>query len=323
MLRGLLLAIASFAPNEPPRSASPVVEPQLDFLAEGYAVHVATYEQCKELFETRTYRVSHLAILAKLDLDALLERSQIDCVRAAAKQSLKEFLTCLIRDAVAPESWQEKGGVASVSFSTKDLTLVVYQTRENQEQVEDLLRSLQRWTSLCIALNTRVVKVPESVVTEFSLDRDTVKRDQALFNSSQVSQLVRRDLNKGRVNLMPVRKATVCNVERAVFRFPPEVLKGPGRSVELPLPTFLKPDRQFSVTPVLSADRHFVQLRVNCYHPPVMSFGPPTPLVAESAAAAALAPCVPEGKTLVLDAGQFGGDRLLVLITPEIIASGD
>ena len=73
----------------------------------------------------------------------------------------EERLTRLIQDSIAPASWASRGGVGTIDYFPMTMTLVVNQTLVIQEQIADLLAHLRREQDTQVALEVRLVSIPE------------------------------------------------------------------------------------------------------------------------------------------------------------------
>jgi type II secretory pathway component GspD/PulD (secretin) len=85
-------------------------------------------------------------------------------------QTIEDTLIKLITTTVAPESWNEVGGKGTIQYYPLGLALIINQTPDIQEQVQDLLAALRRLQDLEVAIEMRLVAVSESFFERIGLD---------------------------------------------------------------------------------------------------------------------------------------------------------
>ena len=103
----------------------------LDFVVTNETVNITNRNRAKGNLLSVTYPISDLAM-------------RIRNGRNAPDQEAVENLIETITTTVAPESWTEQGGPGSVTFSEKNVNLVVRQTADVQREIQGLLARLRR-----------------------------------------------------------------------------------------------------------------------------------------------------------------------------------
>lgn len=73
-----------------------------------------------------------------------------------------------IRKSVAPDSWKDAGGSVGTMREEKGL-LIIHQTVDNQLAVWNLLQQLRETRSVLIAMETRIVLVPDGILDDFRI----------------------------------------------------------------------------------------------------------------------------------------------------------
>jgi len=79
-------------------------------------------------------------------------------------------LTELITSTIAPDSWDEVGGPASVRIHPTTLSLVIRQTQKVHEEITDLLEQLRRLQDLQVTIEVRFVTVSDRFFERIGID---------------------------------------------------------------------------------------------------------------------------------------------------------
>jgi hypothetical protein len=154
-----------------------------------------------------------------------------------------------ITSTVAPGSWASKGGRGTIDYYPQTMALVVNQTAEVQEMVADVLETMRRKQEVEVAVQLRLVTVPEETWKWVgSPPVQTVSRE-ALIRLFKLFQC------DGKCNIMQAPKMTLFPGQKADLRIIDEV-------VGLPPSMKGEPGWKVSVRPVVSADRRSVSLEV-------------------------------------------------------------
>jgi type II secretory pathway component GspD/PulD (secretin) len=75
-----------------------------------------------------------------------------------------------IQNTIAPKSWTSHGGRGTIDYFPMTMTLVINQTPDIQEQIADLLAALRRNQDTQVALEVRVVSVPDQFFERVGVD---------------------------------------------------------------------------------------------------------------------------------------------------------
>ncbi len=75
----------------------------------------------------------------------------------------EDRLIKIITDTIAPSSWSERGGSATIEYFPLGMSLVIYQTPDVQDQIADLLAALRRLQDIEVAVEVKFVDVATDV----------------------------------------------------------------------------------------------------------------------------------------------------------------
>jgi type II secretory pathway component GspD/PulD (secretin) len=84
--------------------------------------------------------------------------------------TIQDELISLIKNSIAPTSWDSSGGPATIDYYPLSGALVVNQTPDIQEQIQDLLAALRRLQDQEVAIEVRFITVAESFYERIGLD---------------------------------------------------------------------------------------------------------------------------------------------------------
>src|SRR5690242_10036323 len=82
----------------------------------------------------------------------------------------EERLMDLITSAIAPRTWASVGGPGSIDYYPLGQALVINQTPDVQEQIADLLAAMRRLHEQEIALEVRIIGMPDQVAERLGVD---------------------------------------------------------------------------------------------------------------------------------------------------------
>jgi type II secretory pathway component GspD/PulD (secretin) len=86
------------------------------------------------------------------------------------KNTLEDVLKKLIVNVVSPQSWGDVGGPGTIDYFPIGMALVINQTPDVQEQVQELLQALRRLQDLEVAVECRIVTVAETFFERIGMD---------------------------------------------------------------------------------------------------------------------------------------------------------
>ena len=87
----------------------------------------------------------------------------------------------LIQRTIAPESWEELGGTGRMQEFRANLSLVIYQSQDVHEQIQDLLDQLRRLQDLQITIEVRFITLQDDFFERIGVDFDFDVRDNNRF----------------------------------------------------------------------------------------------------------------------------------------------
>jgi general secretion pathway protein D len=201
----------------------------------------------------------------------------------------------LICSRVAPASWLENGGKGSMQYVPLGMSLVIQQTPEVHEQVAELLAALRRLLDVEVAVDIRLLYLPESAVEEITqninfapqtvreVDKDGLERigidftknlgpaQPMILDDSQVRNFIAFAQENRSANLVQAPKITLFNGqgrtisigEERQFVTDLETVHEADRLVVRPKTETVKLGMQCGLQPVVSADRKQVRLSID------------------------------------------------------------
>ncbi len=197
-----------------------------------------------------------------------------------------------IQETVAPKSWAARGGRGTIDYFPLTMTLVINQTPGVQEQIADLLAKLRREQDTQVALEVRLLSVPEGFLERVGADfnvrgeatgepspakadakatRDSLKAlpDKGTFLTDvQLFQFMEAVQGDQRASVLHAPKITALSGQMAVvdctdkqsFVTGIEAVQRDGRPVVTPKTEELVTGFRMTACPKISADRRFVLL---------------------------------------------------------------
>ncbi|MFO0879688.1 MAG: hypothetical protein U0840_20265 [Gemmataceae bacterium] len=85
----------------------------------------------------------------------------VQATKRSANNTTEEQLMKLITSTIQPRSWSEMGGPGTVDYFPLTMSLVINQTPDIQEQIQDLLNALRRLQDQEVAVEVRFISVSE------------------------------------------------------------------------------------------------------------------------------------------------------------------
>ena len=168
---------------------------EIDYAVKDGIIRVATTETLPDKTEVRQYDVSELlGVQASFSFD--LDTSDLGNqgegrggggggggrssgtddrmgggeLMTAARQKADDIMQ-LIQDSIDPESWYDAGGDASIKLFSQN-KLIVRQTVENHEKIEQLLEGLRSSLGQQVAIEARFIIVTENFLERLGIDMD-------------------------------------------------------------------------------------------------------------------------------------------------------
>jgi hypothetical protein len=174
----------------------------------------------------------------------------------------------LIRATVAPKSWVEDGGTATMQYHSVGMGLVVQQSPAAHQKIADLLKELRRLQELEVAVEIRLVTVTDDVVSKFEFCRDG-----AQVSDTQLLQFISAVQGDRKLNIMQAPRVTAFNGQRAKINITEEfpyvakvnVGQAAGKVVVRPELESAVLGCRFQLRPLVSPDRTQVSLNLGVY----------------------------------------------------------
>ncbi len=103
--------------------------------------------------------------------------------------TIEDLLIRMITNTVEPSSWTDMGGKGTIQYFPLGLALVINQTQDIQEQIQDLLAALRRLQDLEVAIEMRLVSVSEAFFERMGVDFDiNITNNSARYEPQLVTQ---------------------------------------------------------------------------------------------------------------------------------------
>jgi hypothetical protein len=223
----------------------------------------------------------------------------------------------IIANTIAKETWRDAGGRGSIHFTPFGMALVVEQSSEVQEEVEQLLASLRRLFGIQIAFEVRFIEVPgESAKKIRQLMQKGGQPLRGAGDKKEGDPSVQAAAGEG---LLFTLLEAMSGDKDAVIRQAPKITLYNGQKGFIDAQHEKYPRRtdrgfRFDVQGVASADRRSVRLFLDFEH--VLQAG-----TKENDRKVRLATTcnVPDNHSLVWYAGERSGVHLFVTATPRIV----
>jgi general secretion pathway protein D len=180
----------------------------------------------------------------------------------------------LLRTTVAPQSWSEKGGPASMQYFPLGMGLVVVQTAERHEQIKAMLNDLRRLQDIEIAVNIRLVSLTDDAKEKFqAVTSNKDSQGHYRLTESQLQDFMKYVQQDRSSNVMQAPKLTVFNGQRAKIAITDQqnfltrinVSREAGKYSFQSASETVVLGQSFSVRPVLSDDKRTVSLNLGVY----------------------------------------------------------
>ena len=136
--------------------------------------------------ETRVYNISDVmeytptfSSIPEVEPQQEEESIQLDEIEAkeyedlASLEDLVEVLRYMIQSLVRPESWREMGGEGTIDV-WRNRWLIVYQTPEVHDEIDEMLEGLREVQTVQIAMEARFVTVSSNFLERIGVDLDVI-----------------------------------------------------------------------------------------------------------------------------------------------------
>jgi hypothetical protein len=199
----------------------------------------------------------------------------------------------MLRKTAAPASWTGQGGSGTIQYFPMSMSLLVRQSPAVQREVAQLLRALRRLQDIEVAVELRVVQLPEKLADEFRAKAgfesvktpDQAKVDTAFLSERELYPWLRLFQTDPGFEILMAPKMTMFDGQQAQIAVNVQENGEPGLRCIL--------------RPAVSADRRFVRLMMD-YRQTLLGSAPLT-LKHEGTIA--------DGRTMVVPLGKVMADR--------------
>src|SRR6185437_2375866 len=104
----------------------------------------------------------------------------------------EEMLIKLITNTISPKSWGEQGGPGTIDYFPLSQSLIINQTPDIQDQVQDLLQALRRLLDQEVAVEVKFISIAEDF-----FERIGVNFEMNILNKSRSAIQVQPQLTSG------------------------------------------------------------------------------------------------------------------------------
>ncbi len=155
---------------------------------------------------TLTYPVADLVFPAEMEPG---ERKELASTR-------EEELMKVIRSTVAPRSWTENGGPATMQYYSIGQSLIIQQTREKQEAISKLLADLRQIQDIQVAVEIRMLTLPEGSREPLDVLRKC-QQGNVTLSQTELLQLVKFVQQDKNTRVMQAPKLTIFNGQKGML----------------------------------------------------------------------------------------------------------
>lgn len=229
----------------------------------------------------KTYSVADLVI--PIDNYVVPPVADLGPPRAEPKRpspSQEDRLIKLIQETIAPQTWAANGGPASIEYFALGMALVINQTPDVHQQINDLFSALRQLQDLEISVEMRMVSVSAAMAKqlkrEFGIDCGMGRKNDEPPAAPQVVHLDDKKLfalmeslqGDRKANVMQAPKVTLFNGQQASIQiqdfqwFVTEVqtVEAAGQVVFVPKSQAIPMGWSFGVQATAAGDRHAVRV---------------------------------------------------------------
>jgi type II secretory pathway component GspD/PulD (secretin) len=109
--------------------------------------------------------------------------------RENAKGTIEQTLMNLVTNTIAPQSWDSVGGHGHIDWYPVGQALIVNQTPDIQEQIQELLQALRRLQDMEVAVETRFITIAEGFYERIGVDFNiNIRNNSSRYGPQLVSQ---------------------------------------------------------------------------------------------------------------------------------------
>jgi hypothetical protein len=108
-------------------------------------------------------------------------------VPAEPKRTLEDRLMKLITSTIAPQSWSENGGPGAIDYFPLGMGLVINQTADVHQQIEQLLTGLRQIQDAQVTVEVRVIRTSEAFFERLAMDADINLKEKAPEGLERIS----------------------------------------------------------------------------------------------------------------------------------------
>jgi type II secretory pathway component GspD/PulD (secretin) len=189
--------------------------------------------------------------------------------KSSPSPTREELLIKLIVDTIQPRSWNGHGGPGTIDYFPLTMSLVINQTPDIQDQVDDLLAALRRLQDQEVAVEVRFITIAEDFFEHIGVElMGGLGGGLKALDDAHLRCLMEAVQGDRRSNVMQAPKLTLFNGQRSTLCVGEEkpfvtgldVRLQDGHPVFLPKTETIASGLELSLQPVISADRRSVRV---------------------------------------------------------------
>lgn len=269
-----------------------------------------------DAYYARTYAVADLALLLPKSVKVTLDKKLNPVVATAEAGRDLIALEELIMSHVDPASWVAAGGEATITRFPGNMSLLINQSEPNHQQITELVEALR--SRRRIVLETRIISGIRSSflnqIANLGIPVPTARRPQSL-SAHQTKVLLAAAQDDRRTNLIAVPELTLVPGQLAQFCLPAETADESNVLIRADV----EAHSQVRLTVVANAQNAIDALRAAASI--TLRLGEPVLIdIPQRVAHVASGDAIPLADQLASSvAGDNGGERSLLLVTPRIV----
>ncbi len=202
----------------------------LTWVIQDEVVQVTTWKQSRGKLLQRTYSVADLVVpIPNFSTPFPEDATSGTAAPPSPPKTDEQRLIRLIVSTIEPSSWSEVGGRGTIEYFPLGMALVINQTADLHEQIAELLDALRRLQDVTVAVEMRLVSVPEAIAKrlrrQFGINWNTPKTGagsdagKVVFLSDiQLFMLMEAIQGDRRTSVLQAPKLTLFNGQNATIQ---------------------------------------------------------------------------------------------------------
>jgi hypothetical protein len=236
----------------------------LTYVVKDEVVVVTTPQCARGKLRQVTYPVADLVVPVGAPWDSKPDE------KAQPRATLEARLIELICTTIAADTWMDKGGPGTMQYFPLGMALVINQTQDVHEQIQELLQALRRLQDIEVAVEVRLVQISDSMFEKIHSLKQGVRGDWnsgLLLKEPELKAMLATLQTSRRTSIMQAPKITLFNgqaapvdlTQKKMYVSAVEPAGGPAPGVQKET---LACGWKYRLCPVVSADRRTVRVKL-------------------------------------------------------------